>query len=220
VIIDDNDTATPDDKNSVPPESHKNFVVAMFLAWLAVISVLCFLQSASNDTKALIVGVAVNCNLVFFYGAPLSTITSVLRSRNSASIHIPTMVTNTANGTFWAAYGWTVWDLFVAIPNLLGALLGVIQILLVLVFPRETMLEATSSNGGSSSMVKIPEHSTPSREQEEDNMCKEIEEGGFTAEVDIPDGDNPKRRCSRSSSTEDVRHVIDLMTGELKQVNQ
>ena len=90
--------------------------------------------------------IIVNLNLVFFYGAPLSTIYQVLKTRSCASIHVPTMLTNTANGAFWFAYGVAVWDLFIVIPNGLGALLGVVQFVLRIVFPNREE-ECESSDG-------------------------------------------------------------------------
>ena len=82
------------------------------------------------------IGILVNLNLVFFYGAPLSTISTVIKTRSSASIHIWTMITNTANGLFWGAYGLAVLDPFIFVPNGVGAGLGVIQIFLCVTFPR------------------------------------------------------------------------------------
>jgi hypothetical protein len=60
----------------------------------------------------------------------------VLKTKNSSTIHIPTIFTNTANGVFWAAYGVAILDPFIAVPNALGAGLGVIQHLLCMMFPR------------------------------------------------------------------------------------
>jgi len=109
----------------------------MVVYWAAVSSVVGFGKSFSPTTSQYIVGIATNIILVFFYGAPLSTIFTVLKTKSSATIHIPTALTNTLNGVFWAAFGIAVFDLFIAVPNGLGAILGGIQILLCLVFPRK-----------------------------------------------------------------------------------
>jgi uncharacterized protein with PQ loop repeat len=93
-----------------------------------------------------VVGIVVNLNLVFFYGAPLSTIWTVLAQKNTDSIHIPTMVTNTMNGTFWLAYGLAVKDYFIFVPNGLGTILGGIQILLLILFPRTATTSKSKQN--------------------------------------------------------------------------
>jgi len=125
-------------QKTVAPAPHETLVLANVVVWLALIALISFASAFSGRTKELIVGVSVNLNLVVFYGAPLSTIFTVLKTKSSSSIHIRTMLTNTFNGIFWAAYGIAIKDLFIAVPNSLGAGLGFIQILLCLLFPRNS----------------------------------------------------------------------------------
>eukprot|EP00586_Coscinodiscus_wailesii_P020880 CAMPEP_0172520062 /NCGR_PEP_ID=MMETSP1066-20121228/291782_1 /TAXON_ID=671091 /ORGANISM="Coscinodiscus wailesii, Strain CCMP2513" /LENGTH=101 /DNA_ID=CAMNT_0013302753 /DNA_START=1106 /DNA_END=1411 /DNA_ORIENTATION=- len=47
------------------------------------------------------------------------------------------MVTNTAASIFWTAYGFSIMDYFQIFPNGIGALLGFVQIFLMLIFPRK-----------------------------------------------------------------------------------
>jgi solute carrier family 50 protein (sugar transporter) len=130
------------------PAAHETLVVGMVVAWLAVLSVILF-GSFSTDTDQLICGIVVNVNLLFFYGAPLSTIFTVLRTHNSATIHIFTMVTNTLNGSFWTAYGIAVSDPFIYVPNGIGALFGLLQFILCLTFPRRpTVMDDHDEEGG------------------------------------------------------------------------
>jgi solute carrier family 50 protein (sugar transporter) len=117
------------------PAPHEKAVMFMVTLWVATISLVTFTDSFSNSVKENIVGATVIGNLLFFYGAPLSTIATVLKTRNSRSIHVPTMVTNTANGAFWCAYGFAVQDYLIGGPNGVGAFLGGIQIVLCVLFP-------------------------------------------------------------------------------------
>jgi solute carrier family 50 protein (sugar transporter) len=127
--------------------AHEKLVMIVVVIWMAVSSLVGFagstnLVSASNwpshAINTAIVGYVVNVNLVFFYGAPLSTIWKVLSQKNTNTIHIPTLVTNTLNGTFWFAYGLAIQDWFIAVPNGMGAALGVVQVILLVLFPRTT----------------------------------------------------------------------------------
>jgi uncharacterized protein with PQ loop repeat len=129
------------------PAPHERVVMFIVLVWTIIISVVALGQNLPSRTKELIVGVCANINLFFFYGAPLSVIFKVLKERNSASIHLWTMTTNTANGAFWTAYGIAINDVFLYVPNGIGALLGVGQIILVVLFPRKdaTSLEECES---------------------------------------------------------------------------
>ena len=132
------------ERASIP---HELLTMFMVLLWLGLASFLVFADTVNSSTKETTVGVVVNLNLVFFYGAPLSTIWTVLQTRSAVSIHIPTMLTNTANGVFWCAYGLAVQDYFIAVPNGAGALLGLVQIVLVVVFPRHSSSAAGGGGG-------------------------------------------------------------------------
>lgn len=119
------------------PAPHENLVMAVSFIWVVCISVICLVPGISQRARELTVASLVNANLVFFYAAPLSTIYTVTRLRNSSSIHIPTMITNTFNGAFWTAYGFAISDFFIAVPNGLGTLFGVVQMILTVIFPRK-----------------------------------------------------------------------------------
>jgi uncharacterized protein with PQ loop repeat len=145
-------------QTSNAPAPHERIVMFMVFLWVGVISLISFSEFA-DSTNEWVVGIVVNLNVVFFYGAPLSTILHVLKTKNSASIHIWTMITNTANATFWGAYGLAILDPFVYVPNGLGTALGVIQIFLVMTFPRkeeEISLDGSSKkNGGLSATEEL-----------------------------------------------------------------
>jgi len=104
---------------------------------LGCLSLVCLVPAFTQRTRELIVTFLANAIAMFFYGAPLSTIWTVLREKNSSSIHIRTMLANTLTGLFWTAYGIAVSDLFLAIPNGLGAGFGAIQIIFCVLSPRK-----------------------------------------------------------------------------------
>jgi Sugar efflux transporter for intercellular exchange len=121
----------------IAPAHHDKLVMANAIVWLIVIAIISYGSALTDSTNEFIVGVTVNLNLVVFYASPLFVIWTVIKNRNSSSIHIPTMVTNTLNGSFWAAYGIAILDPFISVPNGLGASLGGVQIALCLLFPRK-----------------------------------------------------------------------------------
>lgn len=125
------------------PAPHEQIVMGIVIIWVIVFSLVSLLPISQN-ARELTVGIVVNLNLLFFYGAPLSTIFTVIKTRNSVSIHKWTLMTNTANGAFWGVYGLARLDPFIYVPNLLGVFLGVVQIFLILTFPRKTKNEDPS----------------------------------------------------------------------------
>ncbi len=140
----------------IPPVYHERLVLANAVVWLIVTAIISFATKFDARTKELIVGIVVNLNLVIFYAAPLSVIYTVVTQRNSASIHVYTMLTNTLNGTFWAVYGLAVTDPFIYVTNGLGAVLGVIQIVMCLLFPRKNIEEPTVANEATAMIVEPP----------------------------------------------------------------
>mmetsp|Transcript_4760 Transcript_4760/g.6004 ORF Transcript_4760/g.6004 Transcript_4760/m.6004 type:complete len:258 (-) Transcript_4760:397-1170(-) len=112
-------------------------LLAILSGWTAVLTGVAFME-ISNDTKEMIVGIVVNVNLVFFYGAPLSTIATVVQSRDSSSIHGCTMMTSLLNCTFWTIYAVAVKDKYIFIPNAAGLCLSIIQAILYFGCPKQT----------------------------------------------------------------------------------
>lgn len=118
------------------PTPHSRKIMVILITWLTAVSAIFFVPGITQKAQELVLAVMTNINLTLFYGAPLSTIATVVKLRDSSSIHIPTMVTNTLNGAFWTAYGFAISDYFVAVPNGLGTLFGIVQILLCFAFTR------------------------------------------------------------------------------------
>jgi solute carrier family 50 protein (sugar transporter) len=130
-------------QNIEAPAPHEQITLVIAVVWLAVISLVCWAHF-DQSVNELIIGCVADLNTVFFYGAPLSTIFEVLKTRNTTSIHITTMSVNTLNAVFWGAYGIAVLDPFVYAPNGIGAAFGAIQMFLCLTFPRTPTTEIPS----------------------------------------------------------------------------
>jgi solute carrier family 50 protein (sugar transporter) len=124
--------------------SHELKVLQIVLVWVIILSTTSLIPVSMDEMK-FIVGVAVNINLIFFYAAPLSTIATVIRTKNSASIHFWTMSMNTANAFFWCIYSLAIQDYYILIPNGLGFLFGLIQVALYQCFPRCAVIESSDS---------------------------------------------------------------------------
>jgi hypothetical protein len=127
---------------------HERLIMGIIVLWTLVVSGIGFysvITTSSNadvdtdDTSSnnsnipqLIVGYIVN--------APLSAIQTVLKTKQNNTLHVPTMITNTLCSIFWTAYAVApqINDPFIYVPNGLGVLLGLIQFILYLIFPRSS----------------------------------------------------------------------------------
>jgi len=122
---------------------HEKWVIRVITTWVLVLSIVCFVPM-SPAKQADVIGLVVNINLVIFYGAPLSTILEVLKTRNSSSIHRRTMVMSLLNSFFWLAYGMAIKDMVIFFPNASGFLLGFIQLILCVVFSDKTEIDTNA----------------------------------------------------------------------------
>jgi solute carrier family 50 protein (sugar transporter) len=146
-------------QRSPAPASHELMVLAISTFWLLEFTIIVYTQDVLDEaTRVLILGLSVNINLIFFYGAPLSKIATVLETKCSKLIHVPTMICSLLNGSLWFVYGMAVGDYFIAIPNGLGAALGVVQLVLCIIFPRHHhQYEFVGEGAG---IVRTPSSST------------------------------------------------------------
>lgn len=93
------------------------------------------------DSTATVIGLMVNINLIFFFGAPLQALAQVVRTGSSDCIHVPSMVMTVINTMFWLAYGFARKDPVIFVPNAMGLLLGVCQGTLCLIYPPDQEYE-------------------------------------------------------------------------------
>lgn len=89
----------------------------------------------SNSDLRLLWGYTANGILIVYYTAPLSTVVTVIRSKNASSIHWPMAIMNCVNGSLWLGYGLAIGDYFIWVPNAVGALFGAVLFILVMIFP-------------------------------------------------------------------------------------
>ena len=92
------------------------------------------LSGASATTISSVLGLFASGLFVILAGSPLSTIKSVMRTKNSSSILGALTLAQVINTSLWSAYGLAIRDRFVWGPNVVGLGLGLIQLLLKLLF--------------------------------------------------------------------------------------
>ena len=105
--------------------------------WIGILVGVGWLGIAHGHEKE-IVGILVNINLLFFYGAPLQMIQTVMVEKSSDSIHTPTMILNCINAGFWGAYGIAINNIVIYGPNGIGFFLGLCQAFLCCMYPKNS----------------------------------------------------------------------------------
>ena len=108
------------------------FIVLIGVGWLGL----------GFERQVAAIGIIVNINLLFFYGAPLQTIQRVIAEGSSASIHRPMMRMNWLNTSFWTLYGFVARnDPIIYGPNAIGLVFGLIQGILCCIYPAQGDLD-------------------------------------------------------------------------------
>lgn len=105
-------------------------------------SVLCLwtylgMTRAPTDHISSVLGLFASALFIVLSASPLSTIRSVLSTRDASSILGSFTAAQVANTSLWSAYGLAIRDRFVWGPNVVGLGLGIIQLILKLCFPNK-----------------------------------------------------------------------------------
>ncbi len=124
-------------------------IILVFI--LEIVSLLIFVTlfpSNPSEYPTLIqknlIGITCVIILVLFYTSPLSTLVLVIKQRDCSSIDWRLSLTCFFNGGFWAVYGIVIGDGFIWGPNLVGAILAVVQLICICLFPPRLRIESNS----------------------------------------------------------------------------
>lgn len=120
------------DKALIPVQtSFVGGAMAMLCLWTYAV-----FSGSSATVRAQYVGYFASLLFVILAASPLSTIKTVVATRNSASIYAPLTAAQCANTLLWTIYGvMAAKDIFVYGPNGVGLALGLVQLMLKLIFP-------------------------------------------------------------------------------------
>ena len=123
------------DKSHPALSACQNTFVGGAMATLCLWSYLVF-GGVAVALRAQYIGYFASAIFMVLSASPLSTIRTVVATRNSVSIYTPLTLAQCANTLLWTIYGvMAAKDIFVYGPNGVGLALGVSQLLLKILFP-------------------------------------------------------------------------------------
>ncbi|XP_058100517.1 bidirectional sugar transporter SWEET4-like [Magnolia sinica] len=128
------------------------WVFLMFLleaTFVGVVAALVLSLAHTHERRSLIVGSFCVLFGTLMYVAPLSVMKMVIRTRSVEFMPFFISLASFANGVCWTAYALIRFDLFITIPNGLGALFGLAQLILYATFYKSTknLMEARKAKG-------------------------------------------------------------------------
>lgn len=115
-------------------QNTQNIVVSLAAITINLWTYLSLTKKPMVQVRAAL-GLFASALFVVLSGSPLSTIKTVLSTRNSGSILTPLTIAQVTNTALWSAYGLAIRDKFVYGPNLTGLGFGLVQLALKLFFP-------------------------------------------------------------------------------------
>ncbi|KAK7330473.1 hypothetical protein VNO77_24668 [Canavalia gladiata] len=118
----------------------------IFLALLVFI-VLFFFHEIKQ--RKLIVGIVALVFNILMYFSPLTVMKRVIQTKSVKYMPLLLSVAGVANSLIWTSYAFLKWDPFVAIPNSLGAVSGLTQLVLYCIYYKTTNWDEESPQHGS-----------------------------------------------------------------------
>ena len=113
----------------------KNISAILFstlLIWTCICYCISFIDIENSVT---ILGLCSCISTIVYYGAPLSSVVTVLKLKNSASIDINLVLMNFVCSSSWSLYAYfSINDTFILIPNILGCCLALTQLMIWVAF--------------------------------------------------------------------------------------
>jgi solute carrier family 50 protein (sugar transporter) len=112
----------------------QNTIVALSAVVVSLWSYLSLSNTPIAQVQSML-GLFASGLFIVLSGSPLSTIKTVLSTRNAGSILSSLTIAQVTNTALWSAYGFAIGDKFVYGPNLAGLGFGLIQLVLKMAFP-------------------------------------------------------------------------------------
>lgn len=127
-------------------------VVAMLLVEVAVVAAVAILVITlvhTYERRSLIIGTMCIVFCIMMYVAPLSVMKLVIATKSVEYMPLSISLASLANGVCWTTYALIRFDLYITIPNGLGTLFGIAQLILYATFYKSTkrQLEARKAKG-------------------------------------------------------------------------
>ena len=108
-------------------------IISLTIFWTVLGSICVFIP---RDIAENMVGVCANVLTIVMFASPLSTVFEIVRTKSSESINRLFMMMQIISCVSWSIYGIFTGAYVLLPPNATGLLLGIIQLVLVIKYPR------------------------------------------------------------------------------------
>ncbi|KAG5230136.1 hypothetical protein OIU77_007723 [Salix suchowensis] len=129
-------------------------IEVIFMAIVILITVFAF---HTSKTRAMFVGILCIIFNICMYSSPLTVMRMVIKTKSVKYMPFYLSLANFTNGLIWLIYGLLDFDINLVLPNGLGALSGLIQLILYGIYYRSTKWDDDDNDvRGDRSEVELP----------------------------------------------------------------
>ncbi|XP_050375847.1 bidirectional sugar transporter SWEET4-like [Argentina anserina] len=122
-------------------------VVAVEIIFIGVLTLLVLTLAHTHTKRSLIVGIISIACSIMMYAAPLTVMKMVTTTKSVEYMPFFLSFASFANGLAWTAYALIRFDLFITIPNGLGTVFGLAQLILYATYYKSTQRQIAERKG-------------------------------------------------------------------------
>ncbi|KAK8955106.1 Bidirectional sugar transporter SWEET4 [Platanthera zijinensis] len=111
------------------------------LAIVATVSAIVLVFFNTHERRSLIVGILCVIFCIIMYLAPLTVMRSVIKNKSVEYMPLSLSVASFFNGLCWTIYALIRFDLYITIPNTLGLLFSITQLVLHVLYYKTTKMQ-------------------------------------------------------------------------------
>ncbi|KAL0356030.1 UNVERIFIED_CONTAM: Bidirectional sugar transporter SWEET5 [Sesamum radiatum] len=121
------------------PKRRKMFIALLLEAiFFAIVVVITLVGLHGTKSRSLFVGILCVIFNIMMYASPLTVMKRVIKTKSVKYMPFSLSLANFANGIVWSVYALIKLDPFVLVPNGLGTLSGLVQLVLFATYYRTT----------------------------------------------------------------------------------
>ncbi|KAH9319843.1 hypothetical protein KI387_021612, partial [Taxus chinensis] len=107
--------------------------LAVMMAFLTVVLVTLFVLH-THSSRQVVTGILCVILSIFMYASPLAVVGLVIKTKSVEYMPFLTSLFNTLNALVWSGYSVITRDIFLAVPNGIGFLLGIFQLTIYFIY--------------------------------------------------------------------------------------
>ncbi|RLN09407.1 bidirectional sugar transporter SWEET4 [Panicum miliaceum] len=132
-------------------------LLAAEVAFVGAVAVLVLSLAHTHERRSMIVGILCVLFGTGMYAAPLSVMKMVIQTKSVEYMPLSLSLASLVNGICWTAYALIKFDLYITIPNGLGVLFAVAQVVLYAIYYNSTqeIIEARKRKANQVAMTEV-----------------------------------------------------------------